>query len=401
MQKINHISDFPDKLNPMLVKELRQGLRGISFVVLFIAVQAFLCFILLITAAVATHQNAGSYLSQIIFFFFSVAVLVVQPLRGVAALSNEIRGNTIDLLSLTKLNAWRITYGKWVSIVSQSALILTAVIPYLILRYFFGDMQMLAEILLMLSTFLLSATFTAITVGLSSMTSAIIRVLLPITGACFMFGTIWSAYFSGRAHYQEIIQLVSLNDAQSTLTFIGFIIGCIYLTWMSLDLGTSIIAPRAENRSTMRRLISLGLIVLAVITFSLAGLMPDEAIVIALALCVPVGVISLTENPELVSPIVGPFTRKGIVGKLTGRLLYPGWATGIVFLLSLYAVIQAMLFVYSAQGTHVGQWNVVVVNSVFAMILFPVVLTRLFARKQENRFGLFIMFTCTQFLIIL
>ena len=151
MPSINHISDFPDKLNPMLVKELRQGLRGISFVVLFIAIQAFLCFILLVTAAVASHENAGHLLSRIIFFFYSLAVLVVQPLRGIGALQTEIKNNNIDLLCLTRLSAWRITFGKWISIVSQSALILTAIIPYLILRYFFGNMQIFSEILLMLS----------------------------------------------------------------------------------------------------------------------------------------------------------------------------------------------------------------------------------------------------------
>ncbi|MCP5534737.1 MAG: hypothetical protein H7A51_00710 [Akkermansiaceae bacterium] len=398
---IDHISDFPDKLNPMLVKELRQGLRGVSFVILFIAVQAFLCFILLVTAAVASHENAGSYLSQIIFFFFSVAVLVVQPLRGITALSAEIRGDTIDLLSLTKLSAWRITFGKWVSIVSQSGLILTAIVPYLILRYFFGDMQMFAEILLLLSTFLLSATFTAITVGLSGMSSVVIRVLFPISGAFIAFIMIWSMYFGGRNNYQEIIQLVSLTDATTTLTFTGFVSASIYLAWMCLDLGTSMIAPIAENRSSLRRMVSLGLIIITVLAFAFAGVSPFGAIVIGLALCIPISMISLTENPQLVSPIVRPYTRKGTVGKLVGRLLYPGWATGLLYVILLYGVMRALVMFHVSRGAHVGQWDIIVLNSVFAALFFPLALTRIFARKQENRFGLFILFVCTQFLIVL
>ncbi|MGB0774658.1 MAG: hypothetical protein ACPGUY_02355, partial [Akkermansiaceae bacterium] len=58
--EIKHITDFPDKVNPMVVKELRQGLRGVSFVILFIAIQAALALILLTTAAAASYENAGN-----------------------------------------------------------------------------------------------------------------------------------------------------------------------------------------------------------------------------------------------------------------------------------------------------------------------------------------------------
>jgi len=398
MSKIDHINDFPDKLNPMLVKELRQGLRGISFVTLFIAVQAFLCFILLITAAVASQENAGHLLSRIIFFFFSFAVLIVQPLRGISVLSNEIKGNTIDLLCLTRLSSWRITFGKWVSIVSQSALILTAIIPYLILRYFFGDMQMFSEILLLLSTFLLSSMFTAITVGFSGLRSVIIRVLLPIAAATIGLSMIWAMYLSGRNNYQDVLRLVTLTDAASTFTFLGFVSATIYTAWISLDLGTSMIASIAENRSSLRRSISLGLIVVTMLAFSFAGVDTSIALFIGLALCLPISIISLTENPHLVPPIVASFTRKGFLGRVAGILLYPGWATGLIYVIALYFVMQALLLFHSYRGFSVGQWDTVVLNSIFAMLFFPLALTRLFARKQENRFGLFILFICSQFL---
>lgn len=400
MSHINHISDFPDKLNPMLVKELRQGLRGISFVTLFIAIQAFLCFILLITAAVASHENAGHLLSRIIFFFFSLAVLVVQPLRGISGLHGEIKNNTIDLLSLTRLSAWRITYGKWISIVSQSALILTAIIPYLILRYFFGDMQMFSEILLLLSIFLLSALFTAGTIGLSATHSAIIRVLLPIFAAGFTFLFIWGMFFSGRESFQMLIRLVTLNSLPVTLTFLGFITACIYVTWMCLDLGTSLIAPLAENRSTLRRVVSLGLITITLLAFSFAGVDVEVATYIGLALCVPVGMISLTENQNLVQPIVAPFTRKGWLGIAAGRILYPGWATGLTFALILYMLMHGLMSYYTLNSGSTHEWEMTVLNSVFAILFFPLALTRLFARKHDNRFGLFLLFICTQFLTI-
>ena len=101
---LKHLFDFSDKFNPMLVKELRQGLRGPGFVALFISFQAILAFILLFTAALASHENAGHLISRTIFFLFSCAVLIVQPLRGITSLSSEIKSDTIDLLCLTRLS---------------------------------------------------------------------------------------------------------------------------------------------------------------------------------------------------------------------------------------------------------------------------------------------------------
>ncbi len=397
MPSINHISDFPDKLNPMLVKELRQGLRGISFVVLFIAIQAFLCFILLITAAVASHENAGHLLSRVIFFFYSLAVLVVQPLRGIGGLQSEIKNNTIDILYLTRLSAWRITFGKWISIVSQSALILTAIIPYLILRYFFGDMQIFSEILLMLSIFLLSALFTAGTVGFSALKSVIIRVLLPIIAAFFVFIFIWNLFFDGRQTFLTLLRPVTLDSLTTTLTFLSFIIVCVYAIWMLLDLGTSLMAPVSENRATRRRIISLGLITISLLVFAVAKVDMEVSLALSLAFCVPVSVISLTENTNLAQPIVAPFTRKGMIGSAAGRALYPGWATGLVFVLLLYGLIQGLMhFSYRANAEAIT-----LLNSAFAFLLFPLALTRLFAKKHDNRFGIYLIFICTQFLIVL
>ena len=127
------LDDFSDKLSPMLVKELRQGLRAKTFVIVFLALQGLMTVVLL-AAVSASPDRAGQSVSSVIFFFFSLAVLVVQPLRGIGALHNEIRGSTIDLMVLTRMNAWRIVLGKWVAIVRKSEFLITAIVPYLIMR---------------------------------------------------------------------------------------------------------------------------------------------------------------------------------------------------------------------------------------------------------------------------
>ena len=136
------LTDFSDRISPMLVKELRQGMRAKTFIVVFLSLQVFLAVMLFSARSLGLGDQVGSMVSGIIFTFFAIAVLIVQPLRGISALASEVKGNTIDMMVLTRLSAWRIVFGKWVAIVSQSALLLATIIPYLILRYFFGGMNL-------------------------------------------------------------------------------------------------------------------------------------------------------------------------------------------------------------------------------------------------------------------
>jgi ABC-type transport system involved in multi-copper enzyme maturation permease subunit len=140
------LADFPDRLSPMLVKELRQGMRARGFIVLFLAFQGVLAFMLLTVSINSSDNSAGATASGMIFALFGIASLMVQPMRGVNALSGEITGNTIEMMALTRLTASRIVFGKWFAIVSQTALILITIIPYLILRYFLGGMVLVGEL---------------------------------------------------------------------------------------------------------------------------------------------------------------------------------------------------------------------------------------------------------------
>ncbi|RYD49315.1 MAG: hypothetical protein EOP83_25325, partial [Verrucomicrobiaceae bacterium] len=253
------LDEFSDKLSPMLVKELRQGLRGKTFVILFLALQGLLCVVLLSAIGASSDGDSGPSVSRVIFFFFGLAALVAQPLRGVGALHHEIKGNTIDLMVLTRLGSWRIVLGKWVAIVSQTGLLLMAIAPYLILRYFFGRMELFAELLLLGLIFAGSAIFTAITVGLSALPSIIIRGLVPLALAIYLAGGIMAVTFSHEL--SDLIKICTLQDSEDTWALVSGLAVGLYLGWMALAMGASMIAPMAENHSTSRRLVALGMVV--------------------------------------------------------------------------------------------------------------------------------------------
>ena len=129
--------DFPAWLSPMVVKELRQGVQSGAFAWTFIGLQAAMFLFLSwgMTAIDPEVRGPGREFFQFFFWLIvAVGVLFVLPLRGLGSISGERAGNNLDLVRLTRLSATKIVFGKWLAIVAQGALLVAAVLPYLVLR---------------------------------------------------------------------------------------------------------------------------------------------------------------------------------------------------------------------------------------------------------------------------
>ncbi len=394
--RAGRFDDFSDKLSPMLVKELRQGLRAKTFVILFLALQGLLAFVLLISVAAADPQRAGFTVSKVIFFFFSLAVLVVQPLRGIGALHNEIKGNTIDLMVLTRLGAWRIVLGKWVAIVSQSGLLFTAIVPYLILRYFFGGMNLFAELLLFVLIFLGSAVFTAFTVGISAIGPILIRGLLPLFMAFGIFLGIWNIIFD-RNELQQLLEELTLQRTGAVWGLLAILIGAGYLGWIALGFGTSLIAPMAENHSTVRRLVALGAVITSGIIAHIGDFQSETVLLMMCYFCIPTVILALTERFELLPPICRPFVRLGALGKIGGRVLYPGWPSGVLFSGLLLLVAAGIYLSFpDARISRYGNPGMVKPEHVVCFVIIgslfmPGLLLRLFGQKIRQNLAFYLL----------
>ena len=115
---VPQIPDFSERLSPMLVKELRQGMRSPVFVWGLIVMNVFLSVNVWLTMV----EPEESGLHRAFFGAFCALVCGLLPLRAAGALHDELKGNTIDTLIMTRLTGWRITLGKWVAIVAQQLL---------------------------------------------------------------------------------------------------------------------------------------------------------------------------------------------------------------------------------------------------------------------------------------
>jgi hypothetical protein len=395
---LTHLTDFPDKLSPMLVKELRQGMRARSFTLLFLVFQGLLALILLTAGAAASSEAAGSFASGVIFSMFAGAALFIQPMRGVNALSSEISDNTIEMMVLTRLSAWRIVFGKWIAIVSQTALILVTIIPYLILRYFFGGMILAGEMVFLGLMFLTSMVFTAIMVGLSGNSTKLVRVL-PILGFIFMVSTVPD--HMSRGGFKDVMNFCTMSDGESRLTIASYVVFITYIGWCALSHGTSVIAPVAENHSTLRRLIALGLVCITALVGLLHVVDPNLLALVFAIILVPAVVTALTEASVLLPPVCKPFLRRGLTGRIASTVLLPGWPAGVFFATLLLAISIGGLGIAGSANSR----PVLPIESAIGGlgclggILLAALLAAKFTRQESQRFTNFMVFLLVSILL--
>ena len=390
-------ADFSDRMPPVLVKELRQGMRQKTFIILFVGLQVFLAVMLLSATSGSNSNNAGDIISSVIFTFFAIAMLVVQPLRGINALAGEIKDNTIEMMVLTRLSAWRIVLGKWVSIISQSALLMVTIIPYLILRYFFGGMNLVAEVMLLILMFATSMALTAVTIGLSGSSSVIVRGLLPILGLPIASYSLLMMMVMGRfgGGGRSPFDALALATPESRIGVVVYLLAIAYLGGSMLSLGASAIAPPAENHAFLRRTFAL-LLLLAVLISAPFGLI-DEGLHVALVylVAVPAMIIAFVESSPYVAAVREPFARFGPPGKLASHLFIPTWPSGAFFGILVFFLSLGAIFLYGWRNNFVGSNfdddDAVVILSTLGSLLFPAAWQAVFFKRDGQRLGTYIL----------
>lgn len=314
----------------MIVKELRQGLRTWVFVGAFIALQATLVMLLLISSS-SGNEDAASYL----FWSIIAGILVfIAPLRGFNAIAGEMKAGTLDMLLLTRLGAFRIAVGKWAALVSQSALIAISVLPYVVLRYFGGGVDLLGELRGLLLLWMLSAAVTSVAVAFSAVPSVILRTIVLLV-VWWWAAMVCVGLLALIISNEEGMFFFGLPGMSGSLWIFWSLLAVVwaYGCYFVLDFGSSTIAPLASNHATRKRLISLALM-LPAFGFAMLG-DTEETRITALAYFAVLWGLSaldcLTESPTNAPSVFVPFVKKGLLGRLSAWFLSPGWHTGLLF----------------------------------------------------------------------
>lgn len=186
------MDDLPDRFGAMLVKELRQNLRRASFVFPFLAIQALAVIALLVEFQQGSGARFEKYSGMLNLTmlgeagpFWWIVTLVcagVMPLGGLVLMGQELDDGNHELLLLTRLNRWKVVRGKFLTLWGLCVLTCVSLMPYGIVRYNLGAIELRDELALALSVVALSAMLCAGAIGASSF-----RRLLGRTAVFLLF----------------------------------------------------------------------------------------------------------------------------------------------------------------------------------------------------------------------
>lgn len=323
--------DFPSWLSPMIVKELRQGVQSGGFAWTFLGLQAVMCLVMSLGVSTVDVGDPGARFAFEFFFWFAVtvAVLFVLPLRGLGAISGEQAGYKLDLVQLTQLSATKIVLGKWLAIVAQVFLVVTAILPYIVLRYFFGDVNVISSLAAIGWLFAGSVVIAAGAIALSTK-PLWVRILTGAAAALLalpLIGVVGGGGFFFLWGY-------SLGGGGVLPAASGWLLVLALYTVALLEYSAAAIAPAAENHALRKRLIALTLCVVwvsAAVWASAETASWIAAVMLPLVLCFAIGAI--LEHPVHLRSQAAAFARFGLLGRLAARLLTPGWPSGLLFVL--------------------------------------------------------------------
>ena len=364
----------------MLVKELRQGVRTRLFVAIFILLQIAMLLDLSLSLLVAANHLDASEGTVFFWVVVSVPVLLVVPFTGLGAINSEVRANTLELIFLTRLTAFRIVFGKWLALFAQSLLFVCATLPYLVLRYFMGGVNLAGELLVLFAMLVGSALLTAVTVGLSAFPTRLIRPLAAV-GGVFLFFASLNIFIDGFSRGRGASGLPGWASVGTTLvwaTLLGLLL---------VHAGAARIAPPAENHTGFMRALAwagLALAILLELTVGRYYLLTAATFIVAAGVCA----VAVCEQPRAIPSLYRPFARRGLLGRIAGRLFYPGWPAGVLFTLVTFAAFGWLL---SRERLFEQSQETARFVAVLGTLMFPAALAHTVLRRFNRPVVIFLL----------
>lgn len=357
-----------DRLNPIVVKELRQGLKSRSFLIAYLGLQALMVFSMIVYFMELSNQHSRDLSGPNGFFWTMLGLIVLgfMPMRSFFAIQNEVRGQTLEMLFLTHMNSRRIANGKWMAQAIQLLMLVSAVLPYVVLRYFLGSIDLIRDLQTMGYFLGASLLLMALGTGLSSWRSKVMRTVLT-GGGIFLLFTV------------PRVLIIWMDSSGVLLRFSPLQVSLMLILWglviaYFLEHGAAMIAPEAENHARPRRILQL-LILGCLLGVAFLGRQVEW---VWAAYVIGGGLLLV----NLSQPVSGNLSvYRGKPGLRGLRLFFlPGWVSALPYSLGVLAVLWGALrhfFPGEIPAAHV-------VPLLFTFLYFPVLLLVLFRVRSKQ-----------------
>lgn len=346
-----------ERINPIVVKEVRQSLKSrqftISFGLTLLAAISWTLFAVSLMVPRIYYVPAGLPLLTGFFCILTLPLMVIIPFSAFRSLAAETEDSTFELLSISALSATQIVYGKMSSAMVQILLYLSALVPCIVLTYLLRGVSLFTILYMLGLTILFSISETALALMLaavsrSKMVQNLVSVLALaglLAGFAFWVGGLIAIMSEGVDPIASMGPSLYISIV-ATLTIVA--------TAVSLVLRTAAAAIDfpSENNSTPLRIRLFGFIALVFFWCTLGIVAIRESGAAAalatflFALLMFVGSIVCGER-GVISPRAQRNLPKTFLGRVFLTFLYPGAGLGYIFILCIYTAVAATIICMS------------------------------------------------------
>lgn len=269
MSLLERIEAASDRLNPIVVKELRQAVRSrfiIGIIMLFLVVQVICTAVALASAAVKMSMVSSPLMYSVgrtffgsLFTVLSLATMVMIPLYTAVRFSAEKQQDSVDLLFITTLSRGAIIRGKLASSSVLTLVIFSACLPFMAFSYLLRGIDLPSIFVTLMFTYVITVVINQIAIFFGALPiSRGFRIVvgLILLGPCF--GGFMTISTMSYAWVQMGIgsRLADWDFWKGVLLWFGV---CGSITLLLNVVSVALITPPTMNRSFPVRLTIAGL----------------------------------------------------------------------------------------------------------------------------------------------
>ena len=362
---MNIFSVVDDRMNPIVVKELRQAVAGkfvASVLMLFLAVQlATLGLFLMLddSAGAAGNFEAGRTVFMVLSAILLGTCLLFVPAYAAIRLAAERSGTQVDLLYVTTIRPRSIIWGKFASAMMVTVLIYSACLPFLSLTYLLRGIDLPTIFTLLGIDFLIVSASNMFAIFLACIpANRVLKSMLALVG----LGTLITVFSMTIGMTSSLIFYsggIGASDFWQGMAV--FAVLTIALTGLMYVVSVAMVSPPSSNRALIVRVyLTAAWLVIGGYMFIWSRIITDHAPVIAwVILTVCIGCVamlaSVSERDAWGARLRGMIPRNFLLRRLA-FVFYSGAAGGVAWIVILVAATGTLAWwwgtTFSSYSNH-------------------------------------------------
>lgn len=355
-----------DRLNPVLLKELRQALRGRVFAFTFpgtVAVGVALAITVLVDGGprmlAGEQASVGPLVLMPVLAVLGVALLGLVPFSAFQSMAGEWDESTHDLLVLSHLSPARIVLGKLLTAGVEAALYVCAFLPLLLFTFLLSGVDVRDVLLVTALLYATSMSMCCVAMslaGLSRLRFWRVILLAALAGLGFL------VLIGGYELTEQLVRRgggfgVASADYFSLLAVLVLGVGALAFAFAS----TRIAHGEDDRSGPVRATLTAVLVAVLVVTHLVTGGRDEVGVASVVGVLTAIFAIGFVTEPERLPRRVRALVPASPVRALLALPFLPGGGRGVLWWLLQLAIVAAWaeLTPSPATGGYVGemQWS--------------------------------------------